>query len=60
MLAETFDGMLDELEEVFRREQQFTSDASHELRTPVSVILAQCDAMLSDESLTEEQRTSLR
>ena len=51
--------MLDELEEVFRREQQFTSDASHELRTPVSVILAQCDAMLSDESLTEEQRSQL-
>ena len=48
-LAETFDGML----------QQFTSDASHELRTPVSVILAQCDAMLSDESLTEEQRSQL-
>ena len=59
VLAETFDGMLDELEEVFRREQQFTSDASHELRTPVSVILAQCDAMLSDESLTEEQRSQL-
>ena len=58
-LAETFDGMLEELEEVFRREQQFTSDASHELRTPVSVILAQCDAMLSDESLTEEQRNQL-
>lgn len=59
VLAETFDGMLEELEEVFRREQQFTSDASHELRTPVSVILAQCDAMLSDESLTEEQRSQL-
>ena len=58
-LAETFDEMLEELEEVFRREQQFTSDASHELRTPVSVILAQCDAMLSDESLTEEQRNQL-
>ena len=58
-LAETFDGMLEELEEVFRREQRFTSDASHELRTPVSVILAQCDAMLSDESLKEEQRSQL-
>ena len=58
-LAETFDGMLEELEEVFRREQQFTSDASHELRTPVSVILAQCDAMLSGESLTEDQRSQL-
>ena len=43
-------------ENVFRREQQFTSDASHELRTPVSVILAQCDAMLAEGgAFTEEQ-----
>lgn len=55
-LAGTFDEMLSELEEVFKREQQFTSDASHELRTPVSVILAQCDAMLSDGTLPEERR----
>lgn len=58
-LAETFDGMLVELEQVFRREQQFTSDASHELRTPVSVILAQCDVMLANGNLTEEQRSQL-
>ena len=58
-LAGTFDEMLAELEEVFKREQQFTSDASHELRTPVSVILAQCDAMLTDGTLTEEQRDQI-
>lgn len=57
ILGKTFDEMLGELEEVFCREQQFTSDASHELRTPVSVIMAQCDAMLAeDNTLTEEQR----
>ncbi|HJD46030.1 MAG TPA: HAMP domain-containing protein [Candidatus Mediterraneibacter norfolkensis] len=58
-LAETFDGMLGELEEVFRREKQFTSDVSHELRTPVSVILAQCGACLADELLTGEQRSQI-
>lgn len=58
-LAETFDGMLSELEEVFRREKQFTSDVSHELRTPVSVILAQCGACLEDKTLTEEQRSQI-
>jgi len=58
-LAETFDGMLGELEEVFRREKQFTSDVSHELRTPVSVILAQCGASLSDSDLTEAQREQI-
>ena len=32
-LADTFDQLLDRLEHAFRREQQFTSDVSHELRT---------------------------
>lgn len=58
-LAQTFDGMLEELEEVFRRERQFTSDVSHELRTPVSVILAQCGACLSDPFLPEKHREQI-
>lgn len=59
-LAATFDEMLDELEEVFDREKQFTSDVSHELRTPVGVILAQCEAMLRDPSLSEEHQAEIR
>ncbi len=39
-LAGAFNGMLASLEDSFQREKQFTSDASHELRTPVSVIMA--------------------
>ena len=58
-LADTFDGMLSELEEAFQREKQFTSDVSHELRTPVSVILAQCSACLADETLTSHQREQI-
>lgn len=49
VLAETFDEMLAQVERLFRREKQFTSDVSHELRTPVSVILAQCGALLAEE-----------
>lgn len=37
-LAATFDGMLARLEGAFRREQQFTADAAHELRTPLAAI----------------------
>ena len=59
ILAETFDGMLQKMEEAFRRERQFTSDVSHELRTPVAVILAQCDACLADDSLSDEQKEKL-
>lgn len=58
-LAGTFDGMLESLEQAFRRERQFTSDVSHELRTPVSVILAQCDASLDRNDLSDEQREEI-
>lgn len=58
-LAGTFDGMLESLEQAFLRERQFTSDVSHELRIPVSVILAQCEASLNRTDLSEEQRKEI-
>jgi len=42
-LAGTFNRMFNRLETNFEAERHFTSDASHELRTPVSTILAQCE-----------------
>ena len=37
-LAETFNEMLDRIEAAYEQQNQFVSDASHELRTPISVI----------------------
>ena len=37
-LAGTFNNMLDRLESSYELQNQFVSDASHELRTPISVI----------------------
>lgn len=37
-LAETFNEMLDRIETSYELQNQFVSDASHELRTPISVI----------------------
>ncbi|WP_238860830.1 HAMP domain-containing histidine kinase [Clostridium sp. YIM B02569] len=37
-LVNTFNKMIDRLQESFSRQAQFVSDASHELRTPIAVI----------------------
>lgn len=42
-LSRSFDSLFARLEKSFHAERQFTSDASHELRTPITVILAECD-----------------
>ena len=45
-LSATLNKMLDKIESLIIQEKQFTSDASHELRTPISVILAQGEYLL--------------
>lgn len=49
-LAETFNRMFDRLETNFEAERHFTSDASHELRTPIATILAQCEFAFENAS----------
>ena len=59
VMAETFDLMLDKVEQAFEKEKRFTSDASHELRTPVAVILSQCEYLLEDGELSGEERSAV-
>ena len=54
-LSVTLNKMLDKIENLIKQEKQFTSDASHELRTPISVILAQGEYLL-DISKDEKER----
>lgn len=58
-LAENFNGMIERLDRAFETERNFTADASHELRTPVSVILAQCEYTLEETRSPEEYREAL-
>ena len=46
MLADRFNDMFARLDAAFEKERQFTADASHEMRTPMSVIMAQCELAL--------------
>lgn len=59
-LAASFNEMIDRLDGAFETEKQFASDASHELRTPMSVILAQCEYTLEEERSGEEYAGALR
>ena len=52
-LGQTFDSMFDRLEDSFEKEKHFTSDASHELRTPVSVIISQSEYALESDNEKE-------
>ena len=57
--AQGFDAMLDRLEAAFERERRFTSDASHELRTPVTAIMAQSEFALSEGASEADRMEAL-
>lgn len=59
-LADTFNEMFDKLEKSFETQRQFISDASHELRTPMSVITAQCEYILESPRSREEYEEAFR
>ncbi|MCL6087122.1 MAG: HAMP domain-containing histidine kinase [Actinobacteria bacterium] len=59
-LARTFNKMIARLEDTFNREKRFTSDASHELRTPITVISAKAEAALTKSKKIEDYKKALR
>ncbi len=59
-MTDTLNHMLDSVEEAFIREKRFASDASHELRTPVSILRAYAETLLQDEALAAEQKNALQ
>lgn len=58
-LADTFNEMLATIEKSFEREKSFASDASHELRTPVAVIMANAEVVLDSSPEGEIQKSAL-
>jgi signal transduction histidine kinase len=60
-LGGVMNGLLARLEAAFSRQRQLVADASHELRTPVAVLLAESEVTLSRASRPEgEYRDSLQ
>lgn len=58
-LAATFDSLFERLERSFEAESQFTADASHELRTPVSIIKGACEYGMKYDETAEERKETL-
>lgn len=58
-LSDTFDNMFERLENSFIAQQRFTSDASHELRTPTTVILAECEYTAKHAKTKEDYRSAM-
>ena len=53
-LSESFDHMLDRLDDAFARQREFVSDASHELRTPLTVIRGQLQVLARSSDVSAE------
>lgn len=53
-LADTFNTMLDRLESAFAAQRKFVDDASHELRTPITIVRGHLELMGGDPSEREQ------
>jgi two-component system, OmpR family, sensor kinase len=58
-LASVLDDTFQRLDAAFEEQARFTSDAAHELRTPVSIILAQSQVALAKERSADDYRDSI-
>ncbi|HET7626015.1 MAG TPA: ATP-binding protein [Verrucomicrobiae bacterium] len=58
-LAAVLNSTFARLEAAFAQQQQFTSDAAHELRTPISVMLTQTQSALNRERGAAEYRETI-
>jgi heavy metal sensor kinase len=58
-LTQALNAMLERIESSFKRIKQFTADASHDLRTPVSVIRAMAEVTLQRPRSADQYKESL-
>ena len=53
-LSKTLNAMFDRIEEAFRLQKQFTADASHELKTPLTILLGEMEVTLANPRTAKE------
>lgn len=55
-MTEVFNAMTVRLDESFNRIREFTLHASHELKTPMTILCCEMETVLRDETLSEAER----
>ncbi len=58
-LSSTLNDMFDRIEEAFKLQKQFTADASHELKTPLTILLGEIEVALNNPRTPEYYQNTL-
>jgi len=58
-LSNTLNEMFDRIEEAFKLQKQFTADASHELKTPLTILLGEIEVALKNPRTPEDYQNIL-
>ncbi|WP_394237584.1 ATP-binding protein [Niallia oryzisoli] len=58
-LSETFNQMLDSLEKAYKNQRRFLSDASHELRAPLTTIRGNLDILYKMKNIPESEKEEI-
>ncbi len=58
-LARALDDYQNRITRMLRREQEFTANISHELRTPITTVLTSCELLVTEANISERARARI-
>ena len=59
LLDDSLIALMKKIHEAFDKEREFTSNASHELMTPISILQTNVENMMMEENISEEQQEKI-